>query len=393
MHLAPAVVLAVTLLPVLVVAVVNIPLFPNDLPDDGLKPVARQPQHFQLGGAATKIKLTNIINAEYYGSITIGTPGQQFNVVFDTGSSDLWVPSIYSPITDKASQIHNKYNNASSRTYKANGKPFKIQYVTGEVRGYLSQDSVTLAGMTVKSQTFGEAIYESRNYLEHVPDGVLGMSFRSAAFSQQATVFDNMVSQRVVSDPVFSFYLNRNESGAIGGVLTLGGTDPDYYTGDFTFVGVTKRRYWQFKMDRVAIAGGARTFCIWGCQAIADTGTALIVGPFKEIEKLNRILGAVRVPSKPGIFVFDCSRVHGLPNVDFILNGKALPLSSDDYVVKVTKRGQTICLSGFSGAKITKQIGQNVWVLGDVFIGAYYTLFDKRRKRVGFAKAKKLNRK
>lgn len=44
-------------------------------------------------------------------------------------------------------------------------------------------------------------------------------------------------------------FFSRDPSAQPGGELLLGGTDPKYYSGDFSWVNVTRKAYWQVHMD------------------------------------------------------------------------------------------------------------------------------------------------
>ncbi|CAI9304016.1 unnamed protein product [Lactuca saligna] len=448
-------------------------------------------RNFGLGGPLTDsntdiIALKNYMDAQYYGEIGIGTPSQKFTVIFDTGSSNLWVPSskCYFSV---ACLFHSKYKASHSSTYKKNGTSAAIQYGTGAISGIFSQDSVQLGDLVVKEQDFIEATKEPGiTFLAAKFDGILGLGFQEISVGNAVPVWYNMVNQGLVPEPVFSFWFNRNADEDEGGELVFGGADPNHFKGKHTYVPVTQKGYWQFDMGDVLIGDTTTGFCSDGCAAIADSGTSLLAGPTTIITQINHAIGAAgvmsqqcktlvnqygktiiemllseaqpnkicsqmnlctfnggrdvssiiesvvdknnggvgvhdemctfcemavvwvqtqikknqtednilnyvnelcdKLPSPMGESAVECSSLSSMPNIAFTIGDKIFELSPEQYVLKIGEGEVAQCISGFTAMDVAPPRGP-LWILGDVFMGQYHTVFDYGRLRVGFAEA------
>ncbi|KAH8341447.1 hypothetical protein KR059_007403 [Drosophila kikkawai] len=322
----------------------------------------------------TSEELGNSMNMYYYGEISIGTPPQYFNVVFDTGSANLWIPSAQCLASDVACQQHDQYNSSASSTYVASGQNFSIQYGTGSVTGYLATDTVTINGLAIASQTFGEAVSQPGNSFTDVAfDGILGMGFQQIAEDNVVPPFYNLYTQGLIDAPVFGFYLGRNGTAEDGGQLTLGGTDQSLISGEMTYTPVTQQGYWQFSVNNITWNG---TVVSSGVQAIADTGTSLIACPPAAYAQINQLIGAVLIQ---GDYYVPCATVDSLPVLTFNIGGTNFDLPPSVYIQTYTDGNYNTCMSTFT------YIGTDFWILGDVFLGQYYTEFDFGQNRVGFA--------
>ncbi|XP_032734246.1 renin isoform X2 [Lontra canadensis] len=340
-------------------------------------------KRLSFGNGTSPVVLTNYLDTQYYGEIGIGTPPQTFKVIFDTGSANLWVPSTKCSPLYTACEIHSLYDSSESSSYMENGTAFTIHYGSGKVKGFLSQDMVTVGGITV-TQTFGEV-----TELPLIPfmlakfDGVLGMGFPAQAVGGVTPVFDHILSQGVLKEDVFSVYYSR-DSHLLGGELVLGGSDPQYYQGNFHYVSVSQTGSWQIKMKGVSVRS-ATVVCEEGCMVVVDTGASYISGPTSSLRLLMDTLGAKELSTNE--YVVNCNQVPTLPDISFHLGGRAYTLSSSDYVLPDSYGNDDLCTLALHGLDVPPPTGP-VWVLGASFIRKFYTEFDRHNNRIGFALAR-----
>ncbi|CAK6974529.1 nothepsin [Scomber scombrus] len=332
----------------------------------------------------SKIYVVCVCQAQYYGDISLGNPEQNFSVIFDTGSADLWVPSSY--CVSQACALHKRFRAFESTTFRHDGRMFGIHYGSGHLLGVMGRDTLKVGSVITQSQEFGESVYEpGAAFVMAKFDGVLGMAYPALAEILGNPVFDSMMAQKVVDEPVFSFYLTRKTSGSnLEGELLLGGIDEGLFNGPINWLPVTAKGYWQIKIDSVAVQG-ANAFCHNGCQAIVDTGTSLIAGPTNDILALQQLIGASL--TNIGEFIVDCVRLSSLPHVTFVLGGIEYTLTAENYIRREMLGDRELCFSGFQAVDIVTADGP-LWILGDVFLTEYYSIFDRGQDRVGFAATK-----
>lgn len=330
---------------------------------------------------STNEPLINYLDVEYFGTISIGSPPQNFTVIFDTGSSNLWVPSVY--CTSPACKSHPVFHPSQSNTYSELGTSFSIQYGTGSLSGIIGADQVTVGGLTVIGQQFGESVKEpGQTFVDAEFDGILGLGYPSLAAGGVTPVFDNMMAQNLVDLPIFSVYMSSDPEGGSSSELTFGGYDSSHFSGSLNWVPVTKQAYWQIALDGILV-GDTVTFCSEGCQAIVDTGTSLITGPSHKIKQLQEAIGAAPVD---GEYAVECANLSDMPDITFIINGVSYSLSPTAYTLLDFVDGMKLCSSGFQGLDIQPPSGP-LWILGDVFIRQFYSVFDRGNNRVGLAPA------
>jgi len=347
--------------------------------------------------------LSNHNNSVYTGTMSVGTPPQQIQVVFDTGSFELLVMSKL--CTKTCGDLTPYYDHAASKTFRAapNQTIIAHEFGSGRMDTVGSYDDVSL-GPNYKAA--GMPIFEitSTDVTQLVSTGIQGIigiapgnSDRKATTDSDKDMTPSVVSEFGITRYSVCYLRGGNENGFI----VWQDDDPVGLT-NFREIKVTGKVHWGVTLSDLHLRqhNGTETEsigCQDGCGTVLDSGTTLIAAPKESLKGLVKRLKSLSQ---------DCSNVADMPSLRFKLGDVEFELPPEAYIMKVkgevpasifdvlvqwprpTKNKQVdVCLALIIELGNTQTPVGPLWILGMPFFRYYYTTFSFDSRQIHVANA------
>ncbi|CEP10766.1 hypothetical protein [Parasitella parasitica] len=376
-------------------------------------PVEKKYRHNQVKiqkrAATHNIQLYNNEGFEYLVNIGIGTPAQNFTVSLDTGSSDLWVPSIS---CSEQECPYNRFDPSKSSTFSIlnDTPPFYIAYGIGSVNGTFAKDNVELGDATISQQMFGMASStQDLIFMSSSPsNGILGLGY--PALTTGSVKYDpflfRLQKEGHIEKPVFSISMGSVHNQGWAGEILLGGTNPEKYLGDIAYEPVWgNNTYWMVGGKSIQIIKETtqsevifnHTFASFVRCFIIDTGTSLTYMDHALADDIVRVMaGNVVLDQVSGTYIIDCG-VKGDATTDyfleFVMQKTKISVPIKDLILPLPGeegRQGSLCMFGIAPWMTTgtsQTMSEKGWILiGDSVLRSTYLVFDMKDDQIGFAK-------
>jgi len=315
----------------------------------------------------------------YYGTITVGTPGQPFTVVFDTGSGNLIVPG--NSCKSRACIKHARFSvNKSSSAQQiscdddaqdTSSKVF-IHFGIGSIDGQCWKDVVCIQGICSPGSFIVSTRESSDPFLEFGFDGVLGLARPQMARRNEFSLMSRLLQQGVLRQPVFTVFLSEMDDAS--SEVTFGQINHEHAASEIFWAPVSGNTgFWEIKIQDITFNGQDQSICK-DCRAAVDTGMSFITAPSHIVDKLEASMGLRS----------DCKNYYQLPRLGFRIEGRILNLLPRDFI---ENGGMVYCAVSLMKLDVPPPKGP-LLVLGLPFLTRYYTVFDEANGQLGLAEAK-----
>ncbi|CAG8832558.1 7760_t:CDS:1, partial [Gigaspora margarita] len=343
------------------------------------KPTSDNSYSNYMGGQSTVFTKDMKQDHDYYAKIIIGN--QEFTVLLDTGSSDLWIPN--KDCTSASCQNHNRFDSSKSQTFKSEGNPWSIEYVTGFTSGITGIDNVRIGSFTAKNQIFGLANTVSDNFIYFEPDGICGLAFDfiNDLDNGAPTLITTLINQKKIN-PIFSFHFQHYYDFDDQGTFTLGGVDESKFKGKITYNSVIPSpgydgiAFWQINLDDASVDGKSLSFS--GKSATIDTGTSVLFIPPNDAKAIHDKIPDSEYDDQNGFYIIPCDTTAV---VSLKFGGVDYKIPARDLIWSPISGTQ--CISSIMPLELDND--PDSWLVGQTFIKNVYSVFDVKNKKVGFA--------
>ncbi|CAG8477547.1 443_t:CDS:2 [Racocetra fulgida] len=314
--------------------------------------------------------LNNVNDIRYTGSIIIG--GQNLTIMIDSGSSDLWVPSVF--CSTPACTSGTRYDPAKSTTYQTLPAPnnFTLNFGDGaQVDGFKATETVTIGGLSVTQQTFGVLTTFTSN--QYRGGGIMGINFRQSTRFNAPGVIQTMKTQKVINKALVGFHFSAPKVNANDVSYITFGDVPNEYANSISYNKVVENRSWIISMSDVQVDGNSLGI---KSNVLIDTGSTLNYGLSSQVNTLHQKISGSNFSND--LWWIPCNTKSV---VSVVFNG--VPYEINPLQLITIKNNSTgLCRSGI---QIQPNTNASFWTLGDVFLSNVFTAFDFDNLRIGFA--------
>lgn len=308
----------------------------------------------------------------YFSSVLVGSQKQELWMALDTGAPNTWV--FDSECTETVCTSHHTFNSSNSTSYSTKKSRFSLGYGSGNIRGMLGTDTLSLAGLEVL-QEFGQADNASETF-EHYPfDGILGLGRSHTNGWTLPSFMDLVAEKKLIKSNLIGFSLSRAADGGKDGEVNFGGVDTTKYDGTISYT-LTDANIWSIPVEDAYVNGKSCNFT--GKSATIDTGTTyLLIPPSDAATLFSLVPNASQQSGNPNNYVLPC---NSTATIEFKFSGVKYSISPKDYVGSTLSENSDFCISTIVGYASN---GAN-WLVGDVFLKNVYTVFDYDNGQIGF---------
>lgn len=328
------------------------------------------------------LPLDNINNIVYSSKVYIGPNSQVFNLVFDTLSSFIQIPS-----KECSNCLNKNLFDCSDPIICKEKKNQTNYYILGKLDtiGFEAEQSVKFQlGLTLPSQNilFVLQIINLNNFRS---DGSFGLSLEAISKNEEDNFFVQLYKTKQINAKIFSFYLSNQDYSApienSHSKIILGGERTDLYIPPLKELTLNDEKNWalkltSFEFDQNVIFTGDD-------NAIINIGDHMLQMPYNVYMKiLNNLKNTFTECETVGINI-KCLCPKGLklfPILRFTFGMEKFELEPEYYI----SEQNFVCLIQI---KSIDYENQNTWIIGNSFFKKYYSVFDADRKIIKLARA------